>query len=450
MAVHSQSLRLLVPHIFVWGSCFWFSIPAASPPPVLLRARLSHTIFHTTTLSRTTFHTTTLSHTIFHNNNFATHTQSFKTIFHTQLCHAPSFTHDFVTHHLSYNNFVTHNLLHNNFVTHTHKIVHTTTLQHTRTLSFKTIFHTHTQLCHTPSFKPLRFAWRACHLYDIGLALVARLAVSRPSRRGTLCGRRGRRGRRGTCSHPPAFFRGRRGTWRHQPSFCAGWLWWRAWSRYSPAAPRHFAWQARHLATSTFVLRGRTALGWLWWRAWARYSPAAPRHFAWQARHLATSTFALRGSCGTCSHPPSFCVAGVALMTLGWLWWRASAPLVARGAAALCVGRRGTWRHQPSFCVAGRHWVGSGGALGPCYSPAAPRHFAWQARHLATSTFALRGSCGTCSHPRFVLRGRRGPYDIGLALVARFGAVSCPRRCGTLRGRRGTWRHRSSLCVAVV
>ena len=161
MAVHSQSLRLLVPHIFVWGSCFWFSIPAASPPPVLLlRARLSHTIFHTTTLSRTTFHTTTLSHTIFHTTTLP-HTQSFKTIFHTQLCHAPSFTHDFVTHHLSYNNFVTHNLLHNNFVTHTQNRSHNNFATHT-------IFQnnlSHTQLCHTPSFKPLRFAWRACHLW---------------------------------------------------------------------------------------------------------------------------------------------------------------------------------------------------------------------------------------------------------------------------------------------
>jgi len=30
-------------------------------------------------------------------------------------------------------------------------------------------------------------------------------------------------------------------------------------------------------------------------------------------------------------------VAGVALAALGWLWWRAWAPLVARGGAALCM-----------------------------------------------------------------------------------------------------------------
>ena len=30
-------------------------------------------------------------------------------------------------------------------------------------------------------------------------------------------------------------------------------------------------------------------------------------------------------------------MAGVALMALGWVWWRAWSPLVARDAAALCV-----------------------------------------------------------------------------------------------------------------
>jgi len=105
------------------------------------------------------------------------------------------------------------------------------------------------------------------------------------------------------------------------------------------------------------------------------------RHFAWQGWHLATSTFVLRGRRGTydtgldlvarlgaISRPRlaaalcvagvvlgdldlRFCVAGVALgdidlrfawqvwhlKTLGWIWWRAWAPLVARGAVALCL-----------------------------------------------------------------------------------------------------------------
>ena len=40
----------------------------------------------------------------------------------------------------------------------------------------------------------------------------------------------------------------------------------------------------------------------------------------WQAWHLAASTFVLRGRCGTWRHPPSLCLADVALMPLGWVW----------------------------------------------------------------------------------------------------------------------------------
>ena len=88
--------------------------------------------------------------------------------------------------------------------------------------------------------------------------------------------------------------------------------------------PPNFPWQAWHLATSTFVLRGTrgtwqhppafcvagVALGHIHFRfAWQ----------AWQVWHLVTSTFVLRGRCGTWSHSPSFCVAGVALMASCWL-----------------------------------------------------------------------------------------------------------------------------------
>ena len=84
------------------------------------------------------------------------------------------------------------------------------------------------------------------------------------------------------------------------------------------------------------------ALGWLWWRAWAGLvaGDAAALcvagvalgdihlRFAWQAWHLeaspnATFTVVLRGRRGTWRHLLWFCVAGVALMSLGW-------PLVAR------------------------------------------------------------------------------------------------------------------------
>ena len=72
----------------------------------------------------------------------------------------------------------------------------------------------------------------------------------------------------------------------------------------------------------------------------------------------------------------------MALVALGWLWWRVWARLVAGDAAQLCV---------------------AGVALGDIRL-----RFAWQAWHLVTSTF--------------VLCGRRGTYGTGLALVARLGA----------------------------
>ena len=71
--------------------------------------------------------------------------------------------------------------------------------------TYNTIFHCHTQLCHTPSLvTPLGhidFVLRGTRgTYENGWDLVARLRpVSRPWRRGTLCGRRG------TCSHRPPF-----------------------------------------------------------------------------------------------------------------------------------------------------------------------------------------------------------------------------------------------------
>ena len=89
---------------------------------------------------------------------------------------------------------------------------------------------------------------------------------------------------------------------------------------------------AWHLATSTFTLCGNAfcvagvalmALGWLWWRAWFPLAPLSPRLFVWQTWRLATSTFTLCGRRGTWRHQPISCVAGVALMALGWLWWRA-------------------------------------------------------------------------------------------------------------------------------
>ena len=242
-----------------------------APPPPLPSAALFHT------LSRTIFHTplchTPLCHTpLCHTHSF-THPLS-HSLFHTPLCHTPSLSHTlFVTHHLSHTSLSrTHHLSHTLFVTHH--------LSHT-------LFHT--PLCHTPSFT------------------------------GDFASR------------------GRRGTWSHLPSLCVagmalmalGRLWWRAWSPLvaRDSAPlcvagvalgdiylhfvalanihRRFAWQAWHLRVWHWAVSGG-ALG-------PRWSPVTPDHFGWQASRLVSFTFTLRGRRGTCKHPPSFCVAHVAL-----------------------------------------------------------------------------------------------------------------------------------------
>ena len=91
------------------------------------------------------------------------------------------------------------------------------------------------------------------------------------------------------------------------------------------------------------------ALGWLWWRAWAavaarcRRPELACHAFAWQAWHLVLVTVTLRGRRGTWRHRPSLCVAGVALMALDWLRWRAWAAVAVRCRRGCWRGRRGTW-----------------------------------------------------------------------------------------------------------
>ena len=115
-------------------------------------------------------------------------------------------------------------------------------------------------------------------------------------------------------------------------------------------------------------------------------------HFVWKAWRLATSTCILRGRRGTYG-------TGLALVAhLVHVWHRCRC-------SCFC-GRRDIWRHRPSFSVAGMALgdidlrFAAGVALGDI-----DLHFVWKAWRLATST---------C-----ILRGRRGTYGTGLALVAR-------------------------------
>ena len=114
----------------------------------------------------------------------------------------------------------------------------------------------------------------------------------------------------------------------------------------------------------------------------ARWSPRAPWHFAcqaafgdidvafaWEAWRLATSNYVLRGRRGIYygtglrlvarlglvgrRGAAALCVAGVALMELGWVWWCAWAPGGRPGRRGTLRGGRGAWRLRPSFGVAG-------------------------------------------------------------------------------------------------
>ena len=106
----------------------------------------------------------------------------------------------------------------------------------------------------------------------------------------------------------------------------------------------------------------------------------------WQAWHLVTSTFVLRGRRGTDSHTPSFCVAGVALL------------MALRGALALgfvaCDARGAAPR-----CVAG---VALGDIHLPITSTACP--FAYQAWNLVTSTFGITWQSSHGRHARRFLK----------------------------------------------
>ena len=65
----------IVPHIFVWGSCFWLCTPVhPSAPAVRSRPLITHNQLSHTTYSHTTLSHTTLSHT--HNWHTHTHTHA--------------------------------------------------------------------------------------------------------------------------------------------------------------------------------------------------------------------------------------------------------------------------------------------------------------------------------------------------------------------------------------
>ena len=312
-------------------------------------------------------------------------------------------SHKLLTHNLSSYNLLTHNLSSYNLLTHT--TCHHTTCSHTTCSHITQLAHTelaltqlvitqlaHTQLTHT-QLALTQFAHteldhihtQLAHTHNLSSHnLLSHNLLTQNLLTHTTC-------HHTTCSHT---------TYSH--TTCSHTI-------CSHTTCHHTT--CSHTTCPPFALQA--------WHIWhwagcggalgSRLAPWAPRLFAWQAWHLATWTFTLRGRSGTWRHQPSLCVAGLALMALGWLWWRAWFPFGAVGAAAVCV---------------------AGVALGDM-----DLHFAWQAWHLVTWILTLRG--------------KRGTYGTGLALVARL-VLRCRRgRRGCLRGRRGTWRHGPSFATGV-
>ena len=315
---------------------FGCALPSVSRPSVAFL--LSHT-----TLSHTTPSHTTLSHTTYSTHNSPTHN---------------SLTHNSLTHNSLTHNSLTHNL----HTTLSHTTPSHTTLSHTA-LSHTALSHTtcsHTTLLHTT-------LCGRCPAYGTGLALVARLV---PVLAAAVC-------LAGVALGSIHILCGKRGTWRHRPSLCGrrgnfgtglalvarlvpvvAAAVCRIWTHRPPFSVVgaalgdigiHFVWQAWHL--------------WHWaGSGGALWFPLSPRLFVWQTWHVEGSI--LCGTRGIRWHRPSLCVAGVALVALGWLFWRAWFPLSPR-----LFGKRGTWRHWSSLCAAGvalTACAGSGGTLGSC------------------------------------------------------------------------------------
>ena len=337
-----------------------------------------------------------------------------------------SFTHTFVTHHLSHFNFiksfVTHQLCYTSSFTHTHTFVthqlcHTSlsyiifhththlchastlspTLSHilfhtqdnnfvTHPLSHTTLSHiiSHTQLSHTPSFTHTSFTQQLCHTSSFTQQLCHKSSFTHSFVAGMALGHI----QRHFVTHPLSHTTN--GTWRHLPSFCVA-------------------------GVVQVALGG--ALG-------RRWSP------------MVTGDAAALCVAGVALGDIYLCVAGVLQVALGGALGRRWSRLVAGDAAALCVagvalgdiylrfmwqachlatstcvarGRHGTWRHLPSFCVAGVAQVALGGALGRRWSPLTPQHFV-RRQHLS-SFVGLRFAWQACYRLHLVARlvavGRR-------------------------------------------
>ena len=155
-----------------------------------------------------------------------------------------------------------------------------------------------------------------------------------------------------------------------------------------------------------------------------------PWYFSRQAWHLVTR----RGACGT----------GVDLVTrLGSLGRRVR--------RATFRGSCGGLATCPFILGLQARTCGNGGGDAPCFawSLGALQYFAWQAWRSPTSNFVLRGRRGTWWHPLSFCVASAALIGTGVDVVMRLGSLVRWGRRGTLRGSRGAWRHPPSFCVGM-
>ena len=319
------------------------SSSAPSPPPLCHTTTFTH---HFVTHQLCTHY---LTH-IFVNHHLS-HASLSTTISHTHLCPPPSLTHIFVNHHLSHTSLST-------TISHTHlcqppshlcqppSLTHIFVHYHLSNTSYvhhhlshislsTTIFHIH--LCQPPSLTHIFVHYHLSHTSlstTIFHTTISHTHLCQPSLSAS------------SLTHifvnhhlsHTSLSTGRRGTWRHPPSFhVAGVALGGIYLGFAWQACIYlgfFAWQAWHLwhwVAVGLVLVACDA-------AALCVAGVAQCHihlrFTWQAWRNVTSAFVSRGRRGVMSHPPSFCVAGVALMALGGAL---GLVLVACDAAALCV-----------------------------------------------------------------------------------------------------------------
>ena len=275
----SRGLQLdgsIFPHIFVWGSCFWFCIPSAASSSRSRRLLPSHTTCAHTQLAH--LHTP-LAHTQLVFTLLVTHNLS---------------THHLSSHHLSHHNLSTHNLS-SHYLSTSHTTCHHATCLHTTCPShnFDHFSSTHNLSSHNLSsdhFSSHHLSSHHLSSHNLSTHNLSshNLSSDHLSSHHLLTHSLSSHNLSSLCVAGVA-------------RMALGWLWWRA--RFPRARVDAAAFCVAGLALGDFHLR-----------------------FTWQAWYLVTSTFVSRGRRGTWRHGSSLCVAGVARMALGWLWWRARFP----------------------------------------------------------------------------------------------------------------------------